>query len=156
MPKMPGALRPWACALLSSLCLAATSPALASCQLVGDSIAAGIAPYLRGCASSTQVGISSGVVLGYTRPGYAVTVVSAGSNDGGSAAAMDAIRARAGGELIAILPSDHPRTIRARAIVAAWAVARGVRTVSFVRGAGSFHPASYPALARAVLAAMGR
>ena len=144
-----------AAACLLAAPLLARPVAAVSCQSVGDSIEVGVAGYLPGCRHSGAVGISTRAVLDRVASGFAVTIVSAGSNDGGSPALMDAIRARAGGRMVVILPADHPRTARARATVAAWAASRGVPAVSFAHGPGSFHPASPVALGAAVRAAAG-
>ncbi len=118
-----------------------SSPTWASCLVAGDSIAAGAGPYTR-CTVNAQAGISTEAIIPRVSPGFDLTIVSAGSNHGGSPRDLDAIRAKVTGTLVLILPTN-----KARSVVAEWASAHGVATISFVPGGDGVHPASYESLA---------
>jgi hypothetical protein len=121
----------------------------ATCQIVGDSIAVGLHRVLPGCTWNAKVGIPSGAIIARVAPA-AFLVVSAGSNDSANprlAANLEAIRSRAAGAVIWVLPAVP----RARAVVADVAAAHRDRTVTFLAGRDHVHPRSYADLARAVL-----
>ena len=136
-----------------SACLLA-SPAFSSCLVAGDSIAVGTAELLPGCLRDARVGEPSAAIVGRVRPGAAVVVLSAGSNDALNPALernLEAARARSpGSRWIWIVP--QPRV--AAAIVRAVAARHGDGAVRFRPGRDGIHPASYRTLARAVLARM--
>lgn len=128
---------------------AGSPAAIPSCHIAGDSIAVGLHYGLRGCTWSAKVGIPSGAIVARVAPAR-ILVVSAGSNDPANphlAANLEAIRNRAAGGVIWILPAVPS----ARAVVARIAAAHGDRTVAFLAGRDHIHPRSYADLARAVL-----
>lgn len=144
-------IRPLGAAL--SACLL-SGPAFSSCLVAGDSIAVGTAELLPGCSRDAKVGEPSAAIVGRVRPGSAVVVLSSGSNDALNPALernLEAARARAAASRwIWIVP--QPRV--AAAIVRAVAARHGDAAVTFRPGRDGIHPASYRALARAVLARM--
>jgi hypothetical protein len=78
--------------LLGVMLCGSMSYAYAGCYIMGDSIAQGVAKYMHGCSSATEVGLNSNKALGYwsSRPELRedldkeFIVVSLGVNDGTS------------------------------------------------------------------------
>ncbi len=119
-------------------------------HIAGDSIAMGLAGVLGGATSDAKVGISSAQIIARVRSADYL-VVSAGSNDATNpqlAANLEAIRAKATGIVIWILPA----VLTARTVVAQVALKHGDKTVSFDAGADDVHPKSYQVLGDAVMA----
>ena len=121
----------------------------ASCLIVGDSIAVGLAQQMPECGSSARVGIRASAVVGRVRQADRV-IVSAGSNDlrdsAGLRAALERVRAGAGGGVVVwVLPANG-----ARQAVLSVARHHGDRTVSFRAGRDGVHPRSYRELANAL------
>lgn len=132
--------------------LLSSTPTLASCLVAGDSIAVGLGSAL-GCTTQAKVGIPSGAVIGRVRPGYTLTVISAGSNDPANprlATNLRAARARASGRVVWVVPANGA----ARAVRAV-AAEHGDIAIGFAAGRDHIHPTSYGALARAVRAVAG-
>jgi hypothetical protein len=126
--------------------------AAASCLISGDSIALDLAQAMPQCAVDAQNCIPSSTIIArvHTSP---VLIVSAGSNDPHSAnlaANLRAIRARATGRVIWIVPSDW----HAAAVVRGIAVGAGDKTITFKPGRDHVHLANNRALAASVRAAM--
>jgi len=85
--------------ILALLLLPSTTPASASCALIGDSIAEDLRPFLRECRFSGRLGIGTAAIVALVPSNAEVIVVSAGSNDyltPGLLGRMQALRARAG------------------------------------------------------------
>ncbi len=138
-------------------------PALAGCQVVGDSVAVGVGRAMGVCAVSARIGISSTASAASVRGGGWV-IASIGSNDfprgisvrqrvqsvERTRRALASAYAAAGGQLILLVPANG-----ARGVVSAWAAERGVRAVSFSPGRDGIHPRDYGGLARQLRAMIG-
>jgi hypothetical protein len=121
-----------------------------SCAIVGDSIAAGAAPYVSACKVNAKIGIPSGAVIDRVDSSVDLNVVSAGSNDPDNPqlrANLERIRSRAK-RVIWILPIDT----QARAAVQAVAAVHGDPVVAFAPAGDNVHPLSEVALARSIAA----
>jgi len=143
--------------------LSSAPSALAACAVVGDSVAVGVAQAMRECGHSARVGLSSTAAASQAPRGKTV-IASIGSNDfprgiserqrqmsdSRVRAALSHAYRNSGGKLILILPSNE-----ARATVASWAAAHGVRTVDYAAGRDGVHPRDYRDVARRVRGAMG-
>ena len=119
-----------------------------TCAIVGDSIAVGTATagglsarWRPPCIMDAKVGIPSVQVIGRVHDA-SLLVVSAGSNDPDNpklADNLEAIRAKATGKVLWILPVNY----RARIIVEAVAASHGDMVVAFTPGRDHVHPLSY-------------
>jgi len=124
----------------------------------GDSIALGTAQQLK-CRYEASVGASYTLIASWAvDPGFDAIVISMGTNPGGKTSAqIEAIRPalqkvadKCGtARLVWILPHFIPEA----SVVATFARERGETAVSFKCTSG-FHPDSYPALGRDVMAAL--
>lgn len=130
---------------------------VAGCEIVGDSIAHGLAsaPSLKDhCRENARDGIPAWSMPDMIVPDQALYIISAGSNqptDARTAESLAAIRARVtntGSKVIWVLPVNPS----ARAAAAAVASSHGDETVTFIPGKDRVHPGSYEALAKAILA----
>jgi hypothetical protein len=84
---------------LALLLIRSTTPASATCVVIGDSIAEGLRPFFRDCRFAVQIGIGTAAIGALVPSNADVIVVSAGSNDyltPGLLARLQALRSRAG------------------------------------------------------------
>jgi hypothetical protein len=84
---------------LALLFIRSTTPASATCVVIGDSIAEGLRPFFRDCRFAVQIGIGTAAISSLVPGNADVIVVSAGSNDyltPGLLARLQALRSRAG------------------------------------------------------------
>jgi lysophospholipase L1-like esterase len=139
------------------------TPAVASCRVVGDSVAVGLGAVLRTCAVAARIGIGSVEAASRIGKGDAWVIVAIGSNDfprGISPAqrkqseanvrrALSRIAAVAGARAIVVVPANGGRDT-----VASWLASHGLRSVSFAAGPDGIHPRSYGALAKRIRAMM--
>ena len=120
-------------------------PTRAMYALVGDSIAANVAPYMSECLSDALGGIPSADVI--TRVHSAeVLIVSAGSNDPDNPRLVDnlkAIRTKATGRVVWISPMNKTAALAVRRV----AILHGDPIVHFEPGPDGNHPLSYEILA---------
>ena len=127
-----------------------SSPASATCALIGDSIAEDLRGFFRECRVDVKIGISTGAIAARVPGGAGVIVVSAGSNDyltPGLPARLQALRARAGAARVIWI---RPVPAAAAAAVETVAHAHGDAVVSFAVSRGDrqrIHPQSSSALA---------
>jgi hypothetical protein len=143
----------------AALVLLAASPAVASCRVVGDSVAVGLGAALHPCSVSARVGISSLKAASRVPQGDEWVIVAIGSNDfprGISAPqrklsdtnvrrALSHVEAVAGRRAIVVVPANGGRKT-----VESWLSSHGLRSVSFSAGPDGIHPRSYGELAKRV------
>jgi len=126
------------------------SPANASCAVVGDSIAANVAPYIAECVADALGGIPSDDIIIRVRPAD-VLFVSAGSNDPNNPRLEDnleAIRAKASARVVWILPMILPAALAVERVAAR----HNDPIMPFEPGPDGKHPKSYEKLAAALRA----
>jgi hypothetical protein len=143
----------------AAFALLAASPAVASCRVVGDSVAVGLAAALHPCSVSARIGLSSLKAASRVGHGDEWVIVAIGSNDfprGISAAqrklsdtnvrrALSSVEAVAGRRAIVVVPANGGRET-----VESWLSSHGLRSVSFSAGPDGIHPRSYGELAKRV------
>ena len=135
---------------LAVLFIRSTTPASATCAVIGDSIAEGLRPFFRDCRFAVQIGIGTAAISSLVPGNADVIVVSAGSNDyltPGLLARLQALRSRAGSARVVWI---RPIPRIAATAVDAVAQAHGDAVVSFVVSPTDrerLHPQSNSALA---------
>ena len=117
---------------LAVLFIRSTTPASATCAVIGDSIAEGLRPFFRDCRFAVQIGIGTAAISSLVPGNADVIVVSAGSNDyltPGLLARLQALRSRAGSARVIWI---RPVPQAAAAAVDTVAQAHGDAVVAFV------------------------
>jgi hypothetical protein len=117
---------------LAVLFIRSTTPASATCAVIGDSIAEGLRPFFRDCRFAVQIGIGTAAISSLVPGNADVIVVSAGSNDyltPGLLARLQALRSRAGSARVIWIRPVPPA---AAAAVDTVAQAHGDAVVAFV------------------------
>jgi hypothetical protein len=136
---------------VAALAMLYANSAKAECLVLGDSIAAGVAPYKAACKNVSRVGANSAAIARMAPKGsYSVVYVSAGSND--------PLNPKLGENLFAIrrkYPTAKfvwiaPRNSRAAERVYETAIFHHDRVVytSKLKSNDGLHPKSYSELAR--------
>jgi hypothetical protein len=124
------------------------------CNLYGDSIAVGLAPFVPACHVEASVGAAAVQVLGRVRD-HDVVVLSVGSNDSDPARLRQALlqlRARLSHRVIWILPAHA----MPRAEVQRVAHEHGDAWITFAPGPDGVHPLDPRGLAAEVSVAAGQ
>ena len=124
---------------------------LNSCAIFGDSIAVGLSWFIKSCAVTAKVGMSSGWILAHAYSGNFDTVyVSAGSNDPSNPSLfqnLEGIRQKnPNAKYVWILPVNYKASLANKLVANMY----HDRTVSFTPGPDHVHPRSYQELSKKV------
>lgn len=108
--------------IIGLLSLSASQSYGASCYIMGDSIAQGVAQYIKGCSSATKVGLNTDKAAQYwgnkqdikSDLSKEIVVVSLGVNDGNNSTLENLIKIRSNisaDKIIWILPSKKDKSV---------------------------------------------